>query len=863
MVELLSLDAMSTGPGPASDDDDCNTIHSGTTHFQSSECDEEDNSSEENNSSEANSDEEENTEPTDIMTKKDSPSQTSKRKSRDANLPSINHLRALACKGRSEFGAKSTKDNYDSIVKEYEQFAQEIYNNKSITAPKVFDFLSYQAHRPLRTAWGEFVDESGKKKKKIRRHGFDLSDFTKVMDDLKNRSVTDPELPKSNRLQTLEKHWSALLLKAPDKEKSKLRDHQGISDLRYYVEARKKTADRVSCKDKSNPQIEKFEYVKLSQLCEEYFWNKHIKSGSLRDIGSSFRNRYELLTTLQTLVRHESVIKCKLSDFQFIEYHAKDEVDPYRIVFRNITVAKNQRNDANSGKRTILQAKSLRHKNPELCEQGALAFYLLCRSLVNEEMFDFSDNNNWYHIHTSVAIGTGRSNPKKAMAGSTYSKELKLAFAFHKYKPSHIKHFGRSAGPILLEFEEVLPAYIKELGNWLLGVFEAHYSAKMAWEALRVAAGFRKEKGFNYTPRSHIKPPDALKRLVFPNIEMSRRTYEDLSDEEQMDRKGAKNFLATMDYLAEVVLQDAAYYILFAKENRSHHSFFSLVPLFREPLFQEYLNKFNQEYPVLCHPDNDPTFDKLKKSVPEIGYHLGSIHAHTASQTKAMSNLREDIQTGFQNLSHQVWDQNRQLYEAIENGLSAALNAFHQQRQTDDSAPLEHSPRRYLCFPTQQTRADDKPDGEVPATPSRAGGPTASPFNQSPVIPKSPVVPKNHSVQPPTPSSAHYTSLKTIRDDWIGSPDSPFSAVGGLQSLDKDQEYRKTLSQETKKVFQRISFINRFIQHKAMSDSLTTEEVFTVIEDAFKHTKKTEITLSGTAEVLRKKLGWNGKSCSQ
>lgn len=69
------------------------------------------------------------------------------------------------------------------------------------------------------------------------------------------------------------------------------------------------------------------------------------------------------------------------------------------------------------------------------------------------------------------------------------------AFEACGYHASHTVHFGRSCLPVLLEFAEVMSELITILGNWGLEVYEKHYGMKKPWEALRAAAGFRKETG--------------------------------------------------------------------------------------------------------------------------------------------------------------------------------------------------------------------------------------------------------------------------------------------------------------------------------------------------------------------------------
>lgn len=770
---------------------------------------------------------------------------------RHNQLPSQDHLRQLAKSGAQQFGPKSTAYDYDRLFVEYKQYAEGIHGSPTVTVARVFEFLTFQAHRPLRNeplnlplnVEGEQFQPQPKRRR--TKYVFSTVDFHAVMEPLKSRSPSDTELPTANRLNTLDKHWAAILANAPDNLKAKLRDHQGIRDLRKYVVARKKTADSLSFKEKTNPQIEKFEYYEMAKKAERYFWDKRTGT-TIAWFCASLRNRYHLLTTIQTLVRHESVLKCKLSDFQFVRYKARDEIDDYCLLFRNINVAKNLKSDADSGQRDVIQAKSLRHKDPEMCEQGALALYLYARSLTFDEDFDLLCNDNWFLIHTSVAMSrlhASQKDPRMTpMSSKPYYDSLNAAFLHHLYKPSHICHFGRAVGPVLLEFEEVLPQYIKELGNWELGVFERHYSSKMAWEAMRVAAGFRKEKGHYYVPRAHVKPSAALKQKVFPNVGRARLFFELQPTEKQVEMKTAKQFLSCMDYLAEVLLQDAC---CFLTTDRCAHPIYA-TDLFHCEEFRAFFVQFQQEYAALTLPESDPTFDRLKQCAPDIGLHLHAVHSHCVNQSTTTNELRtmttelrHEMRQGFRDVSSQLRGYHSQWQAALE-------AAYVSLRTNDQLVPQQ----------MEQTTQDTSPPRSP--TPTRAGNYThpPPPTMQQQNNANERATEGASARYPPIPE--RYISLQTMYDDWHGLPPSAFVPCGGIKQIDADKTFRKSLSQSSKKVLQRLSYINRFISYVMTEQQRSLAAVFEEIRVAFTNTKKQDTTLSGTADVLRKQLQWTG-----
>ena len=109
---------------------------------------------------------------------------------------------------------------------------------------------------------------------------------------------------------------------------------------------------------------------------------------------------------------------------------------------------------------TILQTKSICHKDPNFCEQGALAIYLFSQFCVHDEEFNLSKNSNWIKVQTTVSVKNSAKQFKKSrkapMTSGSYYEKLAFIFDFFRYNVSHVIHFGRSCAPVLLEFAEVL-----------------------------------------------------------------------------------------------------------------------------------------------------------------------------------------------------------------------------------------------------------------------------------------------------------------------------------------------------------------------------------------------------------------------
>ena len=160
------------------------------------------------------------------------------------------------------------------------------------------------------------------------------------------------------------------------------------------------------------------------------------------------------------------------------------------------------------------------------------------------------------------------------MGASTYYNKLRSIFQGLGYNVSHIRHFGRAVGPVLLEFEEVLSSFIKDLGLWERGIFDRHYSSNMAFPALRAAAGHKAEKGFMWLPRARSIPHEELLSMIFPIIEEAKEAFYSSLIEVQRERK---NVIKVFHHLATVLVQDACW--MMNQTDRASHAIFS------EPFF--------------------------------------------------------------------------------------------------------------------------------------------------------------------------------------------------------------------------------------------------------------------------------------
>ena len=164
-----------------------------------------------------------------------------------------------------------------------------------------------------------------------------------------------------------------------------------------------------------------------------------------------------------------------LQSFNVTTIHQQDKLEPYNLLICNIYKGKTNQKDLV----TILQAKSVCHKDLNFCEQRALAIYLFSHFCIHDEEFDLSKNSNLMKVQTTVSVKNiakqFEKSRKTPMTSGLYYEKLAFIFNFFGYNVSHVIHFGRSCAPVLLEFAEVLTQTIEQLDNWNTTVYHQSY----------------------------------------------------------------------------------------------------------------------------------------------------------------------------------------------------------------------------------------------------------------------------------------------------------------------------------------------------------------------------------------------------
>jgi hypothetical protein len=194
-----------------------------------------------------------------------------------------------------------------------------------------------------------------------------------------------------------------------------------------------------------------------------------------------------------------------------------------------------------------------------------------------------------------------------------------------KIPSKHYLHFGRTAGNVLADLEELDETNIQDLGNWNLNTRREVYSAKLPMKAMRIMAGHSDQKASFFVARSLIEPPVTLQHKIFPFIEEACESLQAVP----WSCTTAQCFLKLLERLRAVVLQDVAEMII--KEHRHI--------IFTDEVFQcdEFLSFVDRMREHLSHVQN-PNNTSLQLLLPGIHDRFNNLHANFSAKCGELKN---------------------------------------------------------------------------------------------------------------------------------------------------------------------------------------------------------------------------------
>lgn len=559
---------------------------------------------------------------------------------------------------------RNTRLAYEPKLKEWKEFCDKVHPHDEyryqVTEPKLFIFLYYQSYRPHKER-GKKRGQDGETLDQQQR--FDLEQYNAVVNanlssivverntngraptiqQVEDRMGDDARKNKVIGISLWKQYFAAVMnewQRQVDHSANTLQREQIVSSrvslLKHMVANRKADVRKANYEEKISHEVSPFLMIEKLDDLEDTLFNKN-KNTKVNGV-AGLRNRFAYLSTLQSVLRGESIFKCELSDLCDFTYEARREPHPYHILVMQIMTGKTNRDKT-------LFGRMIRHKNVNLCGIGALALYLMLRFHVTRELeqIDFTNNKQWFDLKLMVDCrAPDFESLMTSVSDQVYANVMKSICRTIGVDSNHFIHFGRSVKPTQLELEELEHSLIKVLGNWNVDVYEDRYSAKMPLKAMRVAAGYDPERGSHYIPRAQIKPPTGLSNQVFPGLAIAEQklaAYEQATANAPRSRavvakKTARAFIRLLKNLSQVVLQDAAIMIHAGRK----HAVFSL-PVFQSQEFKAF--QANLITAVAAAERNDPRDVPLDTVIPRFHHHIGTLQS-TVNSGFALNNRRHD-----------------------------------------------------------------------------------------------------------------------------------------------------------------------------------------------------------------------------
>ena len=720
---------------------------------------------------------------------------------------------------QNELAVKSTQNALQPFIDEYKEYLETVCNSALPNQENARDFLRFTAYRPSRKGKGQ--------KRRAQNGGrvFSQSEYWDVigrfgqMNEPSWIKLVDEDMMGKGPVEKCR----AAILKYADTvlepgDFLKLKCDSFMKQLGLIQSKRKARHNKKLCKEKVNNAIHGMEVIPAVFKLEEAMWDACSQKASRGDLCAHLRHRANFLGLIQTAVRNDSFLGIELSDFWFNEWGGAQEPTSFQHLAYGIK-SKMDRDSMNTA-----NAQCLRHKHPELCSHGAIAFYLFCWFDITKEMdeVDWNDNQSWFGNKLNIAVGDklGKVDVKQRMSRNQFYKYMKTTLCSIGMWARHFEHFGRFYLPHIAESQGCPTEPIRNLGGWEKKVYEVHYSANLPMEALRAAAHHRLERGTHYVARSKIVPPESLALQVFPFIETAKRQLDDHPTGHE--RITAHRFLKTMRYFCQVLLQDAAYMMA----TRKDHCFFQhYSEFFFSPNFLSWADNFKRQHDILILPENDPTLTSLRTAFPLVGLQLQSLNNSAQTLLQSANSQSQVLQS-----------QNTVLHST--NQTVTELLKFQQHKATCDMAVMQH---QAACRAATAQFAMSLPAFDPAASyswPCPGSAPSNALGSISPSLSRTTTTTTPNSLNtllnPSGNSTApalqfprldqlprNHDGMLSVIGDYLGWDNSVFKEYNGIKTLKQNKAWYLRLPESRKKYVRRIcsvgqKFLESYGNDKAM-----------------------------------------------
>jgi hypothetical protein len=329
-------------------------------------------------------------------------------------------------------------------------------------------------------------------------------------------------------------------------------EHPRGAAVRGFLEQRGRQRSQL---DRETFQDRGKEGIQAGYSAEEWLRIQNLLLQGAACMPQNLRMRVDLLFGHYYLLRGENRRKMELADLSLLDYPSTEGPTPCGCLVSLLQDGKMNK----TAKKEFMG--SLRHKDPLLCTQGALAQLLFWRwHIAGEAAPTFRRRQDWYKI--KLLVGRDR---EQEMSYPTQLQDTWRIFGAAGVISSTKTHLPRRVGAQDAETHGTSLAQISQAGRWNQSVLCKAYLTHLPRQFMRVVAGFSRSSGDYFLPRAAHDPPLLLQKQLWPWIEEWEARCEARARRLRWDEGGldeddlaADGFLKLMQRLRLVLLQDLA-----------------------------------------------------------------------------------------------------------------------------------------------------------------------------------------------------------------------------------------------------------------------------------------------------------------
>ena len=273
--------------------------------------------------------------------------------------------------------------------------------------------------------------------------------------------------------------------------------------VRGFLEQRGRQRGRL---DRDSFQDRGKEGIQAGYSPEEWLRVQDLLLGGAALLPQNLRTRADLLFGHYYLLRGENRRKMELADLSLLDYPATEGPTPCSCLVSLLRDGKLNK----TARKEFMGA--LRHRDPLLCTQGALAQLLFWRwHIAGEAPPSFRRRQDWYRI--KVLVGQDR---EEEISYATQLQETWRIFGAAGLVSAKKTHLPRRVGAQDAETHGTSLAQISQAGRWNQSVLVKAYLTHLPRQFMRIVAGFSSTSGDYYLPRAAHEPPQHLQKQLWP-----------------------------------------------------------------------------------------------------------------------------------------------------------------------------------------------------------------------------------------------------------------------------------------------------------------------------------------------------------